>query len=553
MKTTNPAGERRAGAAPWRRWFAFLLASFAGVFFAAGVTTPTAYRYDSNNQLAKVTYADGRQVSYGYDDMGNLVSVSVANASTPLVLVTEPILGKINMPIDDYTITVNVPADVTAYIASGLPAGLELNGGTTVNADGKAPGVIYGTPTVSGVFRVALAAKSALGAGSPTTLIVNIANPFTRMEDDYDVAGKGFARIGISAVSGGELGGSLAITVSKTGAFTGKLTLGAKSYAVKGQFESQYGGASIVIDRPAPLTDLTLNLGIGLEGSLRGMLFGDLREGANFSNIDGNVSVWGAAKRATVFSGAKGSISNIAFVIDPALIGNTAYPQGSGFAAMRITPAGDVALAGKLADGTAIAGKSMIFWDGDVPLYLGLYRGKGSLSGTIHVSDGGTIDVLGDNTVSGTLKWHRLAIAGGLYPAGFPAAMTLNVFGGYYTAPPSGYRVLDLGNGATHTPVALMLSEGGLPADLISGITISTGNVVTLFTPNNNSLSLRFTAKNGLFSGKFTVPTPTRTTSFQGIVTPAHDATSSLGYGYFLLPGATPADSTLSGDAFINQ
>lgn len=46
-----------------------------------------------------------------------------------------------------------------------------------------------------------------------------------------------------------------------------------------------------------------------------------------------------------------------------------------------------------------------------------------------------------------------------LVPTAFDS--TLDVFGGAYTAPEKGFRVLDLGNGATHPTISLKLSDAG--------------------------------------------------------------------------------------------
>lgn len=523
------------------------LAAMLFLAAAAAPAAPTAFNYDRNNQLTRAVYADGRQVTYGYDDMGNVVSVTVANAAAPLVLVDEPIHGKINLPIADYQVVVNVPADVTAYVASGLPAGLKLNATTTTNADGKPPGVIYGTPTIGGTFTVKLTAKSALGTGPPATLFVHIANPFTTVEDGYDLVGKAFAIVPISAIPGGELGGSIALSVAANGRFSGKLTLGTKTYAFKGQFESQYGGAVVMIDRSAPLADLTLNIGLGLEGSLRGMLFGTASDGVTNVNLDGNVSVFGRSNRATAFAGAKGATYNVAVMPHGSHAGNDAFPQGAGYAFVKMTPNGDVALTGKLADGTAFSSKSILFRTGEAPVWTSLYKGNGAFTGTVEASDSGSVDLLTDNRIAGAFMWQRLAMPGTLYAAGFPTPMNTYLAGGYYVAPARGWRVMDLGNDTTAAPVRLMLFRGGLPAFITSDMTIDTRNVVTEFVPNSNEFALKFTPKSGLFSGKFTSPPPARTTTFQGIIVPAFGITPPQGYGYVLLPGATPADPVLSG------
>lgn len=533
----------------WRQWVCCWLALGALAFAQA---PPIGFTYDTEDRLTQVTYPDGRQINYGYDDMGNLTSVATKNDSPPAVLVSEPINGMINVAIADYQVLVNRTAGVTGYSVSGLPGGLKMNTGTTTNADGKPAGVIYGTPVIGGVFRVQLNAKSAVGTGPEVALGVNISNAFTRIEDGYDIAGRAFAIVPISAIAGGDLGGSLALTVARNGGFSGKLVLGTKSYSFKGVFGGQYGDALVTIDRPAPLADLTLNMTLGLEGSIRGMLFGTLSDGVTNAGLDGSVSVFGPSNRATAFAGTKGATYNVAVMPHGSHAGNDAYPQGAGFAFAKITTGGDVAFAGKLSDGTAFSGKSMLFWNGDAPVWVSLYKGKGSFFGTLMASDNGSIDLLTDNRISGDFTWERLAMPGTLYAAGFPTPMSTYLAGGYYVAPARGWRVMDLGNAAGAAPVELTLMRGGLPAPIVSNMTINTSNVVTVFAPNNNSLALTFTPKSGLFSGRFTTAAPARTTTFQGIILPPFGLTPAQGYGHFLLSGATPADPILSGEALLD-
>lgn len=509
------------------------------------------YTYDAENRLTQVTYADGRQIRYGYDAMGNTKSIATVNDSAPVVLVSSAIEGPIALPIVDYQIAVNRTAGVLAFNAAGLPAGLKVNKGITVNADGKAPGVIYGTPTASGIFRVGVSARSAVGTGSPATLIINITNPFTRIEDGYDLAGKALAILPMSPIVGGELGGSVALTVAPNGSFSGKLVLGTKTYPFKGQLEGQFGGAVVTVDRAAPLADLTLSLTLGLEGSLRGMLLGTLSDGITSTALDGNVSVFGAAHRATALAGIKGATYNVGIFPNAAHVGNNAFPQGTGFTFAKVTTSGDVALTGKLADGTAFSGKSMLFRNGQAHFLIPLYKGNGVFTGTLEASDGGSVDLLVDNRISGGFAWQRLAMPGTLYAAGFPTRMLTYLAGGYYVAPAAGWRVFDLGNGAVAAPVTLTLARGGLTTPIISDVTINTANQVTAFVPNNNALALGFTPKSGLFSGKFTTGAPARTTTFQGLVLPAFGTTASQGHGYFLLPGALASDPVLSGSSAL--
>jgi YD repeat-containing protein len=313
----------------------------ARIAFGNGVV-PTTYAYDANNQLARVTHPDGRQVSYSYDDMGNLLSVATKTVVAPAVLVTDPIAG----------------------------------------------------------------------AG---------------------------------------------------GAFSGTLQLGAEKYGFKGQFDGQTGAAGILtIVREAPPGNLTLDLEVSLHGTERGMLTGILGDGVNSDFIYLYREVWGKAKAADLYAGEKSAAYNVAFKLPGANWNNNTY-----------------------------------------------------------------------------------------YAAGFET--DLELAGGAYTAPGKGERVLGLGSGGAHGAVEMALFRGGLAAQLETQLTLSVGNKVTLFNPNDRAYKLAFKPASGLFSGEFTVDAPTRKPKFFGLIVPDNTWDFMDGMGFFLLPGAAAGDPTLSGNAWIGQ
>lgn len=511
---------------------------------AGACAAPVSYIYDSEDRLTQVTYPDGRQISYAYDDAGNITSITTRNDSPPAVLITAPLNGVIQMPIGEFPVLLNRTAGVTGYEAKGLPAGLKINKGTVVDSNGKAPGVIYGNPAKSGVFPVQVSARNALGFGAPVTLMVTIDNPFTANSGGFDLAGNALVIIPGSDISGGRAGGLLALSISTSGGFSGTLALGAKKYAVKGQFDGLDGSVRITIERPSPLPALVMDLVLGFAGDSRGNITGTLGDGAVTATLDGAVAAWGPKRTSTAFAGPKGAVYNLALEPDPAHAGDSSLPKGSGFATARFKPNGDVQLVGKLADGTPFSGKSLLSNHGGVPVFVSLGRGTGGLAGILTASDSGTLDMVADNRISGNLAWERPGTASG---------MTLNSSGGVYTPPEKGFRVMDLGDDASHPPVSLELAAGGLSPAITTALTISTANRVTAFAPDNHSFSLTFTPTTGMFSGKFTAAPAPRPISFQGILLPAADGAPAQGYGFFLRPGATLSDPMLSGSALITR
>ena len=92
------------------------------------------------------------------------LAVGVAPAATtPVITSSHTVSGQVGVAFAGYTITA-IPA-ATAFVATGLPAGLSLNSTT---------GAIAGTPAQSGAFDVTISANNASGAGAPVTLVITI-------------------------------------------------------------------------------------------------------------------------------------------------------------------------------------------------------------------------------------------------------------------------------------------------------------------------------------------------------------------------------------------
>lgn len=528
-----------------------LMAASAGFWAcpaaAAGATSTRTF--DANNQLASVTYSDGRRASFAYDEMGNLLSVGISSVSAPVVIVSQGISGTVGEPISDYPILVNHPSDVTGFSVKGLPAGLKVNTGSTPNADGKAPGVIYGTPTAGGLFKVTLSANSAAAKGTPVVLMVNIDNPFTETIQRFALAGALSGIVEGSSIVGVEGGGAISLTLTSGGSFTGSIQIGTAKQAFIGRFDSLTGMApAIVINRAGGLAPLSLNLALTLSGSDRGAIVGTLASGGETASVELFRQVYSKSMAPVLFASAKGTIYTVALALQ-GHEGDQSYPQGTGFLTVKIDAVGKATLAGKLADGTALTASSYVWPDGTLPVYVPLYGGNGSLVGNLMVEAQALPPT--DNTLSGSLDWLHPATNGkaNLYLNRFEA--TLNALGGAYTPPAAGYRVLDLGNAANHIPIQIELTDGGLSGPITVPFTLSTKNAAAFALPNTYLLNVSFAAPTGLFVGEFTAPTPPRKAKFFGVLLPASASDPARGYGTFLLPGPTASDPVHSGNIRI--
>jgi YD repeat-containing protein len=513
----------------------------------ANGTPPAAYLYDELARLTQVTYPDGRQVSYSYDDMGNLTSVKTQTRELVVALIGAPVSGVVGVALS-YQTQVSNPSLVTGYAVKGLPPGLKMNTSTQPNKDSQAAGVIYGVPSKEGTYTAFISIRTTAGLGPAVPLAITIANPFTKMARGYNLSGNISGEVAPTDLDGGALGGWLSLKTTPSGGFSGLLQLGSLKHTIRGLFDGQSGLAAPITITRAGLTPLTLTLALILDGPDRGQVQATLDDGTTSEAIVISREVWSKTLPATDFAGTKSARYHLAWSTDPADSADT-YPQGLGQATVTVTPNGIAKLAGKLADGTGITQSRVLWPDGSLPIFIALYSSKGVLNGRA-VLDPGTDFAIHDNVISGSAWWQRpVSTKPGdvFFATGFDT--TLTVLGGVYTPPAKGSRVLGLGAGINHAPVELVLSRGGLTPALQSVLTLSTTSAVTAIVPNTNSITVKFTAAAGLVSGSFKVGA--RTSKFSGLILPATAADPSEAFGYFLLPGATKSEPTLSGSVFI--
>ena len=523
-----------------------LTVTIIGSAFANG-TPPAAYLYDELHRLTQVTYPDGRQISYSYDDMGNLSTVKTQTRELAVALVGAPVSGVVGTALT-YQTQVSNPSLVTGYAIKGLPPGLKMNTGTQLNKDGQLAGVIYGVPSKEGTYTAFISIRTTAGLGPSVPLAIAIANPFTKMAQGYNLSGNISGEVTPSALDGGALGGWLALKTTPSGGFSGLLQLGALKHNVRGQFDGQTGLTSPITIPRTGLSPLTLTLALILDGPDRGQVQATLDDGTTSEAIVISREVWSKTLPATNFAGTKSARYHLAWSTDLADSSDT-YPQGLGQATVTVTPNGIAKLAGKLADGTGITQSRVLWPDGSLPIFIALYSSKGVLNGRA-VLDPGTDLAIHDNVISGSAWWQRpvsTKLGDVFFAAGFDTALAVS--GGVYTPPAKGSRVLGLGSGINHAPVELVLSRGGLSPSLESALTLSTTSAVTAITPNTNSITLKFTPATGLVSGSFKVGA--RTSTFSGLILPETAKDPSEAFGYFLLRSATTSEPTLSGAVYI--
>lgn len=385
-------------------------------------------------------------------------------------------------------------------------------------------------------------------------------------------------------VVNGDLGGYFTLATSKTGACSGRLYLGAASYAFRGLLDTSLGtpddaSASIWVKRsrqtPVLLT-FTIN---SAEGAITN---GSVDDGGQTATFTAWRNPWSRTNPTTPFNGTitKGTKTYTnpsayhTFGLDlqsgSLLIGDPTIPQGTGYGSFSIAAtSGRLAISGKTADGQSIVFSTFVGPNGEIGLFRVLYTAanRGSILGMMTITAGVPAE---NNLLSGSTTWSRGALPSNsrerTYKAGFGAAnpVPLDVVGGRYVPPVSPEVILGvnptLPNNTRLEFVGADVEAATLSPDInVSVIAGSRLSLPKAGTPENLArTSLAVSATKGTIGGAFTLmdanpllstSTVKRSVRFLGLI--IRDATGPHGRGYFLLPklpaviGETPTNTLI--------
>ncbi|MDB6156098.1 MAG: hypothetical protein JWL90_4551 [Chthoniobacteraceae bacterium] len=302
--------------------------------------------------------------------------------------------------------------------------------------------------------------------------------------------------------------GYFRVSTTKTGSFSGTLQFGGYSYVLRGKFDP--AGDYIVTGlKSSGGPALSVKLHLDLVGN---RIIGSVGEGETASLL--------LAKRAAYKSTAGSKPGAYTVLMPPDPVNSTAdFPQGYGYAVMRVSPIGAVTLKGKLGDGTPFSLGTLLDNDGTFPFYVALYPNgslpKGSIRGTVEFEEKSGI-----SDFDGLLDWEKPAHpADRFYAKGFISRTHL--IGSHYLPPQKAVRALNVPDGN---------AQFSLPDWPPIHILITPKNTVTVTdSPNSHSLKLILETKTGLFSGSFQNEAAARTL-FQGVLFQKQ----RLGAGLFL-------------------
>lgn len=168
--------------------------------------------------------------------------------------------------------------------------------------------------------------------------------------------------------------GYVALTVRRSGAFSGKMLLGGTRYGLGGQFSST-GDAQLILSRrwTRPLI-VTLHID---RSNGTDQLFGTVGNGAWTSEITGNRNVFNARFNPAPQTGLR------LFTLQ-----QVDSPSGAANGISRISAGGGVAIRGQLGDSSRFVTASTLAKNGDYPFYLSLRRGSEIVIGWLNFPAG---------------------------------------------------------------------------------------------------------------------------------------------------------------------
>lgn len=432
----------------------------------------------------------------------------------------------------------------TSFSVSGLPTGLKIDPKT---------GIVSGKPSV------------ALTAARPYPLIFTASNAkgrstakglITLQPLPPGTTGTFTGPIAQESTINLDLGGRIDATLTSTGSFSGRITLGALAYSFKGVLVSAIGNpqptaVATILRRGLP----NLTVSFTVDGPNHRLITGQISDGTQTTTFDAWKNRWNTstppAELTTLRTEYPGYYT---FALPAATPLSATVPQGAGSGSFAVSAStGRLTVAGRLADGTAFTTATFAGPLGEILVYQNLHSKLGSILGTLDITPGtsGFVPPYGDNTLGGNLTWKKPASTSRTYGDAFTTTMT--TIGRRYIAPARTEVVMGLiDNGSTNN-ASLKFTEGGISDTFTSpdvDVRIRIGGSVIRPIVSPAAPSLTISPTTGLFTGSFTridqnpaVPgtTITRTSSYRGFL--VRTSTGWVGSGYFLL-AKRPAAST---------
>lgn len=336
----------------------------------------------------------------------------------------------------------------------------------------------------------------------------------------------------------GGYGGSLRITVTSTGSFSGTITRGIHKNAIKGKFTQAtletVPQSTFFVPRRFPYAPLFVTLQIPAgENIITGTL---LEPAGEVLGISGRKAGFSKSRPATEYAGTW----NTAYEIPEAHIGDLSLPQGAAWARQKISSSGVATWSGRLPDGKSFTHSSLLSASGHAAIHVMMYYYQASVQGWQALN-------AESNASIATLYWIRTAFSSRKYPEGFPM-LTLIGNGGKYITPTGSNLIFGLTKDQEN--VRFIFSQGGLVSSFSQPFSVGSKHKITLpiGTGNPYKISATFSPSSGILlgSGKtmdylVSNPANARPGTFSALAIPGRNAA----VGNFQLPVSNAKDARI--------
>ena len=463
---------------------------------------------------------------------------AVMSAPAVLSVTALPVMNTVTLP--DVSIgqvinaTVSATNNPTSFLMIGrLPVGVAFNTRT---------GAITGRALSVGNFAVSFKATNRAGT---STLAQGDTITVAKLFGDGVV--RSFTGVlGRSSTMNNFLGGSIKITTTAVGGFTGTLVLGTKSYPLNGLLDTS-------VAKPTGTQTITR---VGQTPLVVSFAIDAANRQAMGTVVDGPWSLDFMALQPSATPATYKGNYTLALKLDVGDQGVAGKPQGYGFGAFIVAPMGITTGVITLADETKVSFSAPIEHMGNLGIFKLLYANLGSVIAVLHI-DSAAGFALDDSKVD----WFKTGTTTGVdrvYKDGFGPIHPI-VIGRQYIIPATATTLSSWLTAGTNN-AKLIFAEGGAPSPSTrlntSKVTITAGSPkIATIDPNFNpgKATLKITpgagtvfavGTTGSFTGTFkltdtdTSVTPNksldRLVTFNGMI--VNDGTTTKGYGCFLLP-----------------
>jgi uncharacterized repeat protein (TIGR02543 family) len=296
--------------------------------------------------------------------------------------------------------------------------------------------------------------------------------------------------------------GAFNIYADTSGNYSGWVQIGYSRHTVSGQLQLDSKATNVVTRWNS--TSLTVELRLGQNNEV-GQIFGRVTDGVWTSSLSG-----GRAGYQTAGSAPQAGDYTIVF---PGQADDASLPAGDGYGTLHLGTDGLGTLSGTLADGTSFSQTAWLTAEGDWPLYVSLYAGKGAVVSWMTFTNQVSSDI------NGAVVWIKQANpAAAQYPVGFISDTKL--IGSLYVAPTGGNKAINLSS------ASVRFTGGNLPADFSNTVSVNAGSSVVNLSPNALTLTIATTL--GSFTGQVAEPGTGVVHPFSGVVLQKQN----MGYGF---------------------